>query len=158
MDAYSLGQQLPASGLPTANLAAKASDGTVITPIGVYAKGVAIQGSGGTVPTDLVTISVPAGITRYRLTGSTGANAPSALFMETGSGTHGAASFTVFDTAGGGGSAMTTATSGGAVGAAAGMVTASNTSTSSSLFLRQTVLSAAVSGTLSVYIYLVPLP
>lgn len=148
------------SVISTTGIVGAASGGTggtsygAAAPIMLYVKSVTIKTSA--TPADIATITVPSGITRYRVINSQ----QMAAVAETASGTLAAANVKVQDASGGLGTNVVAAF---AMPAAAGQMTsaagASSTSlfTSSTLYLNQTSNSANA-GTCSFYIMIQPLP
>ena len=111
-------------------------------------------------PLDTCSISVPAGITRYRLVGSSPANSLCTIVTETQAGTPAAASFQLQTASGGAGTTLLVATNpsngantsvGWQPGSSGPVVTAA------SLFVRQTINSANAA-TASFYVVIEPLP
>jgi hypothetical protein len=135
---------------------AKAVVANAIMPVTVYAKSVTVLTTG--VPADVATIPVPAGITRWKLIGTSGSSA-NAMIVETQTATTAAASFTCFDAAAGGGNAVTTASVPAAVanGVTVMPSSLSNASTSANITVRQTIASVNA-GTISFYLTLLPMP
>lgn len=152
---------LDTAGLPAAILAHKASDATAITPIMLYVKSVSVLTSG--TPADIATITIPAGITRWRVLGNaSGGPGTSFFYSETAVGTLAGASFTYFDGAGGTGNTCSVAQAGqtGAgvvIGNSPVLANSAFLSTSNTIYVRQTANSANA-GTISFYVVLIPAP
>jgi hypothetical protein len=147
------------SGFPAATLVHKASDANAIAPVVLYAHAVTVLTAG--TPADIATLTVPAGITRFRIAGgNSAATSNNQLVADTAAGTLAGASFTAFDAAAGGGNQLLAAASGPtAAGVAVGWAcnSANAISTSSSIVIRQTANSANA-GTVSFSIVVIPVP
>jgi hypothetical protein len=147
--------RLATGGLPIATMGIKASDANAFLPIILYVKSVTVLTTGA--PADIATISIPAGITRFRVTG---ASKDSVFFSETASGTLGGANFALWDAAGGTGVNLEAAAAGPAAVSTVAFwssVSPGNFSTSGTIYIRQTANSANA-GTLSFYIEIIPMP
>jgi hypothetical protein len=124
----------------------------------LYTKSVANITSGA--PADIATLSVPSGVTRYRVTGTTAAQSFHAMITETQTGTPAAGTMAVFDQASGQGNqvmATTAPPAGGGTMANWASSSASAVLSSSTLSVRQMVNSAN-SATISFYVMIEPLP
>lgn len=125
-------------------------------PIILAVKNVTIKTTGS--PADIATITVPAGITKYRVLGSSAATMPAvAMIPNTFSATMAAATFQLNDAAANGGQNLTqTGTGPGTSAQSTGIAAGNNTfATASTLYIRQTVDSANA-GTLDFYVMLYP--
>lgn len=142
--------------LPVSAIANKAIDANAITPITLYVKSVTVLTSG--TPSDIATIPVPVGITRYHTTGSSAAGSTSFLIAETATATLAGANFTAWDAAGGTGNQLISTTAGPT---ASGVIVAALAlpliaGTGSTVYIRQTANSANA-GTISFYITIFPI-
>lgn len=129
-------------------------------PITLYVKSVTVKTSGS--PADIATITVPAGITRWRIVGIAASTTTSTFIAETAAGTLAGAAFESWTAAGGTGTQIHTSAVGptAATNALAVGWAAQNTSaafTAGTITIRQTANSANA-GTISFYITIYPLP
>lgn len=123
-------------------------------PITLGIKSITVLTSGG-VGTDVATITIPSGITRYRVTNSQNC----AIYAETAAGTLGGAGYQVRDASGGGGSTIVntvTLPAAASTGVSAPGTDAAAVYTASTLYIRQTANSANT-GTVSVYLTITPI-
>lgn len=146
------------TGLPVATLAHKASDALAINPVVVYVKSLTVRTAGGT--SDIGSISVPAGITRFAIRGNINGSAQGTIVAETAAGTLAAATFFFYDGANGTGNQLTSQCSGPAATTTGESIFATSPppiSTGSTIYVRQ-FNNSANAGTCSFYILLIPLP
>lgn len=152
---------------PTTSGALLAADATSVISstniltgaITLYIKSQAITTSAN--PRDIVTITVPAGVTRWHITGNTTTAHPAVFVNETQTGTMAAGTLAAFDTAGGAGVQLLATTAPAATSSPTMTAWAASSteimSTSGSIFIRQ-MANAVNSGTISFYITIIPIP